>query len=131
MIEFHYETNFKIENEMQRASLRAELAISKSFCFDTETTGLNPHTSELVCMSFAIKANKAYCVLLPNDKAETQKIVDEFKIIFEDLNIEKIGQNIKFDMIILKILLAIWKLTEETLIFLSKIMTGRWQKKKH
>lgn len=92
----------KIENASQRASLRAELAVSSSFCFDTETTGIDPHISDLVCMSFAIKPHQAFCVLLPNDRTETIKILDEFRLIFEDENIEKIGQNIKYDMLMLK-----------------------------
>lgn len=90
-----------IETEAQRASLRAELAVSESFCFDTETTGLDPHTAELVCMSFALKPHEAYCVLLPENRDEAQKIVDEFKLIFEDENIGKTGQNIKYDMLML------------------------------
>lgn len=93
---------FKVENEMQRASLRAELAVSKSFCFDTETTGLDPFLAELVCMSFSIKPHEAYCVLLPQNRKDAEKIVAEFKLIFEDENIEKVGQNIKFDMLMLQ-----------------------------
>jgi DNA polymerase-1 len=92
----------KIENENQRASLRAELAVSPSFCFDTETTGIDPHISDLVCMSFAIKPHQAFCVLLPNNRAEAKKILEEFQLIFEDENIEKVGQNIKYDMLMLK-----------------------------
>lgn len=91
----------KVENEMQRASLKAELAVCKSFCFDTETTGLDPMTAELVCMSFAIKPNEAYCVLIPPAREEAEKIVTEFRLIFEDENIEKVGQNIKYDMLML------------------------------
>ncbi len=92
---------FKVENQSQRASLRAELAVSPSFCFDTETTGLNPHEAELVCISFAIKPHEAYCVMLPENRDEAQKIVEEFRLIFEDENIEKTGQNIKYDMLML------------------------------
>ena len=92
---------YKIENALQRASLRAELSVAKSFCFDTETTGLDPHSSDLVCMSFSMKEHEAYCVLLPADRTEATKIVLEFKSIFEDRNILKIGQNIKFDMLML------------------------------
>ncbi|MFA9389394.1 MAG: DNA polymerase I [Prolixibacteraceae bacterium] len=91
----------KIENAMQRASLRAELAVSKSFSFDTETTGLDPFTAELVCMSFSIKPHEAYCVLLPTNRSEVELIVAEFNTIFEDKNIQKVGQNIKFDMLML------------------------------
>jgi DNA polymerase-1 len=92
---------FKVENEPQRASLRAELAVSSSFCFDTETTGLNPHEADLVCISFAIKPHEAYCVMLPENRDEAQKIVEEFRLVFEDENIEKTGQNIKYDMLMM------------------------------
>ncbi|MDA3929378.1 MAG: DNA polymerase I, partial [Prolixibacteraceae bacterium] len=91
----------KVETEMQRASLRAELAVSKSFCFDTETTGLDPHSAELVCLSFSIKPNEGYCVLLPQERSAATKIVDEFALIFADKQIQKVGQNIKFDMLML------------------------------
>lgn len=93
---------FKVENEMQRASLRAELAVSESFCFDTETTGLDPHTADLVCLSFALKPHEAYCVLLPKNRQDVQAVVEEFRLVFEDEAIEKIGQNIKFDMLMLQ-----------------------------
>ncbi|MGF7140292.1 DNA polymerase I [Roseimarinus sediminis] len=93
---------FKVETEQQRASLRAELAVSASFCFDTETTGLDPYQDELVCISFAIRPNEAYCVLLPENRDEATKIVADFKLLFEDEKIEKIGQNIKFDMLMLQ-----------------------------
>ena len=92
----------KIENENQRASLRAEMAIAQSFCFDTETTGLDPHLAELVCFSVAIKPHEAYCVLLPNNRDEVIKILEEFRLLFEDENIEKVGQNIKYDILMLK-----------------------------
>ncbi len=92
---------YLVENEMQRASLRAELSVQKEFCFDTETTGLDTHTAEIVCMSFAFREHEAYCVTLPNNREETQKIMDEFKEIFADTNITKIGQNIKYDILIL------------------------------
>jgi len=92
---------YTIENAMQRASLRAELSVAGAFCFDTETTGLDPHTSDLVCMSFSFKEHEAYCVLLPPNRDEALSIVDEFRLIFEDKDIIKIGQNIKFDILML------------------------------
>lgn len=91
----------KIETEMQRASLRAELAVAKSFCFDTETTGLNPHSDEIVCMSFSLKEHEGYCVILPQNREEATPIIKEFEFIFADENIQKIGQNIKFDLLML------------------------------
>jgi DNA polymerase-1 len=91
----------KIETAIQRASLRAGLAVSGGFCFDTETTGLNPHSSQIVCISFSFKPHEAWCVILPNDQGEAKKVVEEFREIFEDKSITKIGQNIKFDMLML------------------------------
>ncbi|GAP69993.1 DNA polymerase I [Bacteroidales bacterium 6E] len=93
---------YLVENEMQRASLRAELSVQTEFCFDTETTGLDPHAAELVCLSFAFRKHEAYCVLLPNDKVKTIKILEEFRAVFEDDRIVKIGQNIKYDLLMLK-----------------------------
>lgn len=92
---------YLVENEMQRASLRAELSVQKEFCFDTETTGLNTQTSEIVCLSFAFRKHEAYCVTLPTDKNEAQKIIDEFREVFADEKITKVGQNIKFDILML------------------------------
>ncbi|WP_321289588.1 DNA polymerase I [uncultured Sunxiuqinia sp.] len=93
---------FLVENAMQRASLRAELSVQEEFCFDTETTGLDTHTAELACLSFAFKKGEAYCVTLPTKREEAQKIVEEFHLIFEDENVRKIGQNIKYDILMLK-----------------------------
>ncbi|MDD4225550.1 MAG: DNA polymerase I [Mariniphaga sp.] len=92
---------YLVENEMQRASLRAELAITDSFCFDTETTGLDTHSAEIICISFAFRKHEAYCVLIPNKREEAQKVMDEFREVFADENILKIGQNLKYDMLML------------------------------
>ena len=93
---------YLVENAMQRASLRAELSVQKEFCFDTETTGLDTHTAELVCLSFAYRKGEAFCVTLPKERHEAQKVIEEFRLIFEDENVRKIGQNIKYDMLMLR-----------------------------
>ena len=92
---------YLVENEMQRASLRAELSVAEAFCFDTETTGLDTHTSDIICMSFSFRNHEAYCVLLPSQCDEAKKVLEDFREIFEDENILKIGQNIKFDLLML------------------------------
>jgi DNA polymerase-1 len=92
---------FKVETDMQRASLRAELAVSGCFCFDTETTGLDPMDADLVCLSFAVKPHESYCVILPRDRSEAQKIVDEFSEVFSDEQTIKVGQNMKYDLLML------------------------------
>ncbi|MEN8115770.1 MAG: DNA polymerase I [Bacteroidota bacterium] len=92
---------YLVENEMQRASLRAELSVQEEFCFDTETTGLDTHKSEIVCLSFAFRKHEAYCVTLPKNREDAQKVMDEFREVFADKNIIKIGQNIKYDILML------------------------------
>lgn len=79
-----------------------ELLSLKEFCFDTETTGLDTLTAELVGFSFAWKAKEAWYVPVPADKAEAQRIADKFKPVLESTSITKIGQNIKYDLSVLK-----------------------------
>ncbi len=93
---------YLVENAMQRASLKAELSVQEEFCFDTETTGLDTSKAELVCLSFAFRKGEAFCVTLPEKREEALKVLEEFRLIFEDENIRKIGQNIKYDILMLK-----------------------------
>ena len=86
----------------KRAELIKLLKQQKDICFDTETTGTDANFCELVGLSFAIKANEAWYVPVPADQGETKKIVDEFKGLLEDASIGKTGQNLKFDILILK-----------------------------
>lgn len=90
------------DTPQKRADLIKKLKAQKSVCFDTETTGLDPNTSELVGMSFAIIPFEAFYIPVPENYNEALKIVHEFKPVFEDEAIEKIGQNMKFDISILK-----------------------------
>ena len=93
---------YLIETAEQRASLRAELSVQKEFCFDTETTGLDTMIAELVCISFSFRPHEAYCVTLPINRQQATEIVQEFRFVFGDEKILKIGQNIKYDLSILK-----------------------------
>ena len=86
----------------KRAELIALLKQQKSICFDTETTGTDANHCELVGLSFAIKPNEGWYVPVPADQQEAKKIVDEFKPVLEDATIGKTGQNIKFDILMLK-----------------------------
>ena len=72
-----------------------------SVCFDTETTGLDALNSELVGMAFSWKKGKGFYVPFPENQEEAQILVDKFKPFFENENIEKVGQNIKYDIKIL------------------------------
>jgi len=91
-----------VENKEKRAALIKKLQSVQSFCFDTETTGLDAHNSELVGISFAIKPGEAWFVALPENYNDCLEIVKEFRPVFENENIEKTGQNIKFDISVLK-----------------------------
>ncbi len=79
-----------------------QLASLTEFCFDTETTGLNAIQAQLVGMSFAWEPAVAYYVPVPADHAAACALVSRFKPVFESETIRKIGQNIKFDILILK-----------------------------
>lgn len=94
-------TYFVVEDEMQRASLRAMLSVQKAFCFDTETTSLDAMGAELVCMVFSWKKGEAWMVPFPEDQNEALIMASEFKALFADLNITKVAQNIKYDMLVL------------------------------
>ncbi|MBC7525205.1 MAG: DNA polymerase I [Flavobacterium sp.] len=72
-----------------------------SVCFDTETTGIDALNAELVGMSFSWEKGKAFYVPFPENQDEAQLLANKFKSFFENESIEKIGQNIKFDLKIL------------------------------
>jgi len=72
-----------------------------SVCFDTETTGIDALNAELVGMSFSWQKGEAFYIPFPENQEEAQVLVDKFKPFFENENIEKIGQNIKYDLKIL------------------------------
>ncbi|MCQ2338591.1 MAG: DNA polymerase I [Paludibacteraceae bacterium] len=97
-IEHNYEC---VDNDEKIDSLLARLSNSERFAFDTETTGVDATTAELVGMSFAIKENEAYYVPVPAMKNEAQHIVDRFREVLENGNIGKIGHNIKYDIMIM------------------------------
>ncbi len=85
----------------KRKKLVTGLLKQEEICFDTETSALDS-TAELVGMSFSWKAYEGYYVPVPADPDQARKIVAEFKPVFENENIGKIGQNIKYDMTILR-----------------------------
>ncbi|MBP9098620.1 MAG: DNA polymerase I [Ferruginibacter sp.] len=70
--------------------------------FDTETTGVDANIAELVGLSFSVKPNEGYYVPCPTDKTECIKLLNNFKQLFDNTNITWIGQNIKYDLLMLK-----------------------------
>lgn len=90
-----------VNNELSRKLLLKKLLKQKSVCFDTETTSLNTLEAKLVGIAFSYEKGKGYYVPFSEDQKETQQILEEFKPFFEDETIEKIGQNIKYDIKVL------------------------------
>ncbi|MDR0714345.1 MAG: DNA polymerase I [Bacteroidales bacterium] len=87
----------------KRRELIRLLQQQSMFCFDTETTGLKTFNSELVGMSFAIKPHEAWYVPVQHPAAGNEpSVIHEFKPVFENSAIRKVGQNLKFDILALK-----------------------------
>jgi len=95
-------SNYLLINSYEEVQKLIErLKTCKSFCFDTETTHLDPLTCRLVGLSIAIQAHEAFYISFPKDKTETLRWLELLMPVFADENIEKIAQNIKFDMRVL------------------------------
>lgn len=90
------------DNEEEISKICSILANQKFFCFDTETDGIDPLTAELVGMSFSITKNEAWYVPVPANREEATKIVARFSPALQNPEIQKIGQNIKFDILVLR-----------------------------
>ena len=91
-----------IDTEEKRKEIIQKLLTSEILSLDTETTGTEPMDAELVGMSFSINENEAFYVPVPANQEEALKIVNEFRPIFENESSLKVGQNIKYDMIVLQ-----------------------------
>lgn len=74
----------------------------KIISFDTETTGIDAHQAELVGLSFSVIPGEAYYVPISSDQEKAKMTVQQFKEILEDTTITKVGQNIKYDMTMMK-----------------------------
>jgi len=90
-----------IQGDFPVKLLLQNLMNQTSVCFDTETTGIDALNAELVGMSFSFEKGKAFYVPFPENQDEAQILIDKFKPFFENEAIEKIGQNIKYDLKIL------------------------------
>ena len=77
------------------------LMTQTSVCFDTETTSLNPLQAELVGIAFSWEAGKGYYLPFPENRDEAQELIEKLRPFFESENIEKIGQNLKYDIKVL------------------------------
>ncbi len=98
-VEHHYRL---VDKDKDIEKLAATLSGLKEFCFDTETTGLNFMVAEIVGLSFSFKAREGYYIPFPPDKKTAKKRLKKLQSVFENQDIRKVGQNIKFDMHILE-----------------------------
>ncbi len=90
-----------INDEDGYRKLAQQLAQLDSFCFDTETTSTDANNAELVGLSFAFKKAEAYYIPVPDGRENAIHILSFFKEVLENDKIEKVGQNIKYDILVL------------------------------
>lgn len=91
-----------IDTEEKRKEIIDLFFTNDFLSLDTETTGTDPISAKLVGLSFSIRENQAFYVPIPQNDEEAKKIVNEFKPIYENEKILKIGQNIKYDLLVLQ-----------------------------
>lgn len=90
-----------VQDAAGRQQLTAQLATLKSFCFDLETSSLDPRDTEIVGIAFSWMAHTGWFVHFPRDKAEAKKVLEEFREVFTRPGVEKVGHNLKFDLSVL------------------------------
>lgn len=97
-IEYDYQL---VDTEEKMNELCGKIFTSSAVSVDTETTSTDAMKAELVGLSFSIEENKAFYVPIPSEREEALKIVNIFKGVYESPDLMKIGQNIKYDIIVL------------------------------
>jgi len=93
---------FLVEGEPAVRGLVDQMLKQQAICFDTETTNIDPTQADLVGMSFSFEAHVAYYVPVPENRKEALSLLEHFVPVFSHSGIGKIGQNIKYDAIVLK-----------------------------
>ncbi|MCS6990533.1 MAG: DNA polymerase I [Chitinophagales bacterium] len=86
----------------QRQQLVALLLHQQEFSLDTETTHLDANRAELVGLSFSFRKGEAWYVPIPADQGEARRIIEQFRPVLTDARVLKVGQNIKYDFLMLK-----------------------------
>lgn len=91
-----------VQSEKELDALVKLLTESNAYCVDTETTGIDAITAELVGLAFSVKKGEAYYVPFSSDQKEAKALLNKFKSVFEDDTKEVIAQNLKYDLTVLK-----------------------------
>ncbi len=90
-----------IETKLAKKLFLEKLMLQKSVCFDTETTSLNPLEADLVGIAFSWDTGKGFYLPFPEENEQAQELIEELRPFFENKEIEKIGQNLKYDIKVL------------------------------
>ena len=90
-----------IESDFAFDLFLKQLLEKKSVCFDTETTSLNPLEAKLVGIAFSWEAHKGFYIPFPDEQEKAQQLIEKLRLFFENETIEKIGQNLKYDIKVL------------------------------
>ncbi len=91
-----------VETQKERKSLIKKLLAQESICFDTETTGLDPRRALPLGIAFSFKPHTGYYVVCPDDHKQAMAVLEEFRPVFENDQIQKTGHNLKYDVTLLK-----------------------------
>ncbi len=93
---------YTVETDAEIIRLTNLLLLQEAFCFDTETTSLNALEAELVGLAISFHKHEAYYIPFPADQKQTQHILDLLQPAFDKSSITKVGQNLKYDLLVLK-----------------------------
>ncbi|MDD4922214.1 MAG: DNA polymerase I [Bacteroidales bacterium] len=93
---------YLLDNESKMEDFLSKIAVQDFFCFDTETTGLDAMTAELVGMSFSWIKNEAWYIPFPSEQNLCEEKLQDLKNVLENPSVLKIGQNLKYDIVVLK-----------------------------
>ncbi|NND98503.1 MAG: DNA polymerase I [Pirellulaceae bacterium] len=91
-----------ITTKAARTKLISTLSKQESFCFDTETTGLDPRTAHPLGLALSFEPHTGYYVVIPEQRDEALVVLEEFRDLLENESIKKIGHNLKYDVTVLK-----------------------------
>ena len=95
-------TYHTVTTSEERAALIGQLRSQNEFCFDTETTGLNPREAEPLGISFCFHPHEAFYVVVPEAPDQAKDVLEEFREVFESREVAKVGHNLKYDLTLLK-----------------------------
>ncbi len=91
-----------VASPAQRAELVRALQSQEAFCFDTQTTSLDPKQARLLGLAFSFAPHTGHYVPMPNDESQIRSVLEEFRPVLESDGSEKVGHNLKFDLSVLK-----------------------------